>query len=146
MPRITVDPSALRHGVWGNSWRQWGEQRPRAKVLARYACIPVSPPLAPSPDPFETSMSALGSCAGLIMGAFLALYSVLAGLQTGMLFAALGIRGDSYRCAPPPPPPACCCCSSSSSGCGCGSRCWAHARAAVPCGRARGLHFVPAEA
>ncbi|KAL4446674.1 hypothetical protein ABPG77_007918 [Micractinium sp. CCAP 211/92] len=52
-----VDPSALRHGVWGNSWRQWG----------------------------------------LIMLAFGALYAVLAGYQTGMLFAALGIRGDDYR-------------------------------------------------
>lgn len=35
--------------------------------------------------------------AGLIMLAFGALYAVLAGYQTGMLFAALGIRGDDYR-------------------------------------------------
>ncbi|KAL4425351.1 hypothetical protein ABPG75_009367 [Micractinium tetrahymenae] len=54
-PRL--NPAALRHGVWGNSWRQWG----------------------------------------WIVLAFTALYAVLAGYQTGMLFAALGIRQDAYR-------------------------------------------------
>lgn len=56
-----VNPAALRHGIWGNTWRQWG----------------------------------------LILLAFSALYVVLAGFTTGMLFAALGIRQDIYRTMSP---------------------------------------------
>lgn len=26
-PKITVDPSALKQGIWGNTWKEWGEAR-----------------------------------------------------------------------------------------------------------------------
>jgi hypothetical protein len=43
MPR--VDGAALRKGLWGNSWRNWGAPRPRAYGSAgRRSAAAAAPP------------------------------------------------------------------------------------------------------
>lgn len=88
-----VNPAALRHGIWGNTWRQWGEAPCSASPVLPCGDVPA---LCHCRCKVSAANRA-GATAGLILLAFSALYVVLAGFTTGMLFAALGIRQDIYR-------------------------------------------------
>lgn len=52
-PKITIDPTALKHGVWGNSWKEWGErcrvQKLHACGVVRAAAVVARGPLAAPP-------------------------------------------------------------------------------------------------